>query len=460
MREPLADAYMLVQDDALFFDQENVREYLEEMLWPGSHPGIVSLYCSMPDGRTHFGWWQATGQWKCGAVALIFPRAIAIELVLDREVAAHRWATDGQGVVSIPEVIEGWCRKRSVPLHYPIPSLVQHIGVTSTIWLGTYQLDAPRRANCFVGDILHRLSAGDDDALNSEIISSLQDPRMFHLDMAAAAFPEDRFPCMRSIAHEYESRVQRGYDRMQSNSVVICTLCRDVLHCLPATAARIERLGSMFREFQTVIFENDSRDSTLHWLNQWARANSKVHIVSEQLNDPKFGQEIGSARTSRMAYYRNRYREAVLTKFNDYDYVIVLDADLEGGWSYDGIAHTFGDVNWDFVGSYGIWYEPDSVSSKAKQVHYDAFAFRRPGCEGREDFPTVNNLVFHRGEPLVYVWSCFGGLGIYRMECFQASEYGANDCDHVTFHRTMRTRGFNRLFLNPSQIVLYTAFST
>jgi hypothetical protein len=243
---------------------------------------------------------------------------------------------------------------------------------------------------------------------------------------------------------------------MQAASAIICGLCRDVVHHLPATAARIEQLATMFRGCQIVIYENDSRDSTAKWLNQWADVNPQVHVVSEQLDEPKSWQEISAARTSRLANYRNRCRDAVLARFSDYDYVIVLDSDLVGGWSYDGIAHTFGDTNWDFVGSNGICFESDETGRKFRRFHYDAFAFRRIGSEGIEDFPTVNRMVFRRGDPLLPLWSCFGGLGIYRMECFRAARYEAGDCEHVTFHRALRERGFDRLFLNPSQIVLYT----
>ena len=157
-----------------------------------------------------------------------------------------------------------------------------------------------------------------------------------------------------------------------------------------------------------------------------------------------------------MAYCRNRCREAVLSLFGDYDDVIVLDADLEGGWSYDGIAHTFGEADWDFVGSYGICYEPDGSGNRLVPNHHDAFAFRRVGSDGLEDFRTVNSMVFRRGDPFLRVWSCFGGLGVYRMECFKIARYEGRDCEHVTFHHALRALGFDRLFLNPSQIVLYS----
>jgi hypothetical protein len=163
MREPLADAYMLVQDDALFFAGENVREYLEDALWPGSTPGIVSLYWATPNPESRPGWSRCVGPWKSGAVALIFSRSIAIELQLDQAVLAHRWSDDREGLVGIPGVIEDWARRRSKPLYYPTPSLVQHIGATSAIWRASYELSPARRASCFAGDMIHEPSGGKSE---------------------------------------------------------------------------------------------------------------------------------------------------------------------------------------------------------------------------------------------------------------------------------------------------------
>lgn len=42
------------------------------------------------------------------------------------------------------------------------------------------------------------------------------------------------------------------------------------------------------------------------------------------------------------------------------------------------------------------------------------------------------------------------------MEVFRAGcRYGGGDCKHVVLHGEMRQRGFDRLLMNPSQIVVY-----
>jgi hypothetical protein len=152
MREPLADAFMLVQDDVEFYCRENVRHYLEKTLWLGETPGIVSLYCATPDTRAERGWFKHAGRWNYSALAFIFPRAIAQQLVIAPAVFRHRWTEGDEGRVGVPDVISEWAVATSTPLYFPSPSLVQHIGDTSAIWLRAYELSPSRRAGRFLGD--------------------------------------------------------------------------------------------------------------------------------------------------------------------------------------------------------------------------------------------------------------------------------------------------------------------
>jgi hypothetical protein len=64
-------------------------------------------------------------------------------------------------------------------------------------------------------------------------------------------------------------------------------------------------------------------------------------------------------------------------------------------------------------------------------------------------------FVYDRGAPLVPVTCCFGGLGVYAMEAYAAASYSEDDLEHATFHRSMIAAGHSRLFLNPSQLVIY-----
>jgi hypothetical protein len=271
---------------------------------------------------------------------------------------------------------------------------------------------------------------------------------------ASAAFDESQFMPWPAFRDEYYASVARGYDRMRRLRVVIGGLARDIEHVLPQTIARVERLGQFFDDYRVVVYENDSHDQTLAMLTRWREWNSRVLVVSEQRNDPVNLPSRCLSRAARMAYYRGECQRVIRESYSQFDHVILVDTDLLGGWSYDGVAHTFGQRDWDFVGANGFiyrrrWLSPNAVS------HYDAWAFRNDQQFTPLTTKEVNGMIFHRGQPMERVYSCFGGLGIYRMPAYLAGRYDGTDVEHVTFHRVLHERGFDKTYLNPSLITVY-----
>jgi hypothetical protein len=149
LSKPDADAVMLLQDDVQFYDCENVREYLDSRLWPAGPPGIVSLYCSAAYTRETPRWTTADGRWEWGVLGFVFPKELAQRFVCDPQVLQHR-STD-RGLRFIDDVIGEWAERNEIPIWYPSPSLVQHIGDTSTVWPGV-PAEGYRRADSFVGN--------------------------------------------------------------------------------------------------------------------------------------------------------------------------------------------------------------------------------------------------------------------------------------------------------------------
>lgn len=267
-------------------------------------------------------------------------------------------------------------------------------------------------------------------------------------------FPEEAFPPPAHRWSEYRRLLKIGIGRMRESSVVLCGLARDVGSILPKTIARMERLGEMFRDYRVVLFENDSRDDTAEVLTAWASHNSRVKFVSETIGDPINPVARCLNRATRMAYYRNRCLEVMRAEFADFIHAIVLDTDLKGGWSTDGIANTFGHDGWDFVGSNGIIFKRMGVDLNVP-IQYDAWAFRLDDQLTALPTGAVNAMQWQRGQPLVPVSSCFGGLGVYRMPALLSANYDGWDSEHIPLHQHMRRNGFDKLFLNPSQITVY-----
>ena len=268
----------------------------------------------------------------------------------------------------------------------------------------------------------------------------------------ASDFPEDWFTCYEP---DYRRLVVLGKRRMAASRVVFCGLARDVEKELAVVTQRIESAAAMFRDYRVVIYENDSRDGTLDLLHAWERENPNVTVLHEVLEAPRWGSVPDPERMAHLAYCRNRYLDHVAQHHADFDHMIVLDTDLHRGFSYEGLANTFGHEDWDAVGSNGILV-PIEGRPPPDPMFFDAWAFRSEGDVEAQSFEVVNRLQFHRGEPLVPVWSCFGGLAVYRMDCvLSGARYGGTDCEHVVFHRELRDRGYAAQYLNPSQFVFY-----
>ncbi len=267
-------------------------------------------------------------------------------------------------------------------------------------------------------------------------------------------FDESRFPAIPAGAADYARFVQEGYERMRHKSVVIAGLARNVAHILPATILRIESLGRTFENYNVVIYENDSSDHTRELLLTWRELNPRIHLIFEQLEAPINRPIRCSSRARWMAYYRNAVQKYLLNQLPSADYVVLLDTDLIGGWSPDGIANSIGQDGWDFVGSNGMIYKRQRFKYN-HLAHYDAWAYRLDNEMTPISTSEVNSIQFKRGESLLPLSSCFGGLGIYNYEAYANGIYEGDDTEHVGFHRSLIEKGFDRLFLNPSQIVLY-----
>ncbi len=264
-------------------------------------------------------------------------------------------------------------------------------------------------------------------------------------------FDEDYWPCAVFFQEDYAIRQRRGRERMARTRVVIAGLARDVAATLATTIEQIESTGEMFLDYAVAIYENDSEDGTLVMLREWSECNPRVTILSENLERPRWGSVTDRRRTDDLAYYRNRLHDLICAQFPEFDAVIILDMDLQS-WSRDGLADTFAWEDWDVMGSNGItlW--------QGRPVYLDAWAMRALGHPEAHVHKYVNFAILPRGVPLQPVLSCFGGLAVYAMDAFKKGVYDGADCEHVTFHESLRKAGHARIFLNPSMILLYPEY--
>jgi hypothetical protein len=134
----------------------------------------------------------------------------------------------------------------------------------------------------------------------------------------------------------------------------------------------------------------------------------------------------------------------------------VIDFDLDGPVSASGLATSFAYDSWHAMASNGIMsnrkalydtIEFVSVESKAKPLSKDSFNFSR--------------TLFQRGEPPQRVKSAYGGCVLYNLKPIieKDVQYVVPDdfvvSEHVGFHLAMINQGLDKIYVNPSFIVLH-----
>ncbi|QDT35559.1 class I SAM-dependent methyltransferase [Thalassoglobus polymorphus] len=149
MRAPDADAYMIIQDDALLTQSEKLRNYLEKVLWPHEDIGVISLFCSSAYDQKEEGWHELKEQWVWGAVAMIFSNASAWAFITDKKIIEHRKTGRFNGTRNIDVTIGEWLQRTKQKILFPVPSLSAHIGESSTLW-EEGQAEGKRREERFI----------------------------------------------------------------------------------------------------------------------------------------------------------------------------------------------------------------------------------------------------------------------------------------------------------------------
>lgn len=153
-RNPTADAFMLAQDDVLFWpgdDRWTLREYLERALWPSSGKiGAVSLYCSAAYHQPSWGWHKLERPWVWGALALIFPRDGLVSFL---ETTGAEWLKAGN-THKVDIAVGVWATSYSREMWHCSPSLAKHVGLHSTVWTSPQSLGGKRSERAYLGDMV------------------------------------------------------------------------------------------------------------------------------------------------------------------------------------------------------------------------------------------------------------------------------------------------------------------
>ena len=155
IRNPLADRYVVFQDDVLLC--RNARQYLDRGKWP--EDGYMNLYTAQienyyanTDGKGRRGWVPSTQRGK-GALALCFTRETVIALLTSQHMARRPVPTDRSDVLAAQGgdwyrgqnavdggIVESLSRKLGIKEYIHLPTLAQHTGLVSSFSRITHPL--------------------------------------------------------------------------------------------------------------------------------------------------------------------------------------------------------------------------------------------------------------------------------------------------------------------------------
>lgn len=293
--------------------------------------------------------------------------------------------------------------------------------------------------------------------------------------------------------------LENGKLELLKHKIVITGIARDNAKDILTTIKHINYLGSFFKDYRVIIFENDSIDGTKMALDIWKNKNLKVKIISKDLKNKKRPNH------KFMADIRNNYLDALQApEYKDFDMVMIIDMDMSYGVDIRGIFDSFSKINkWDALCSNGVssregkmydmfafrneeflfspkkWHEicskndpNDKRTNQCEKGKYLSQGFIYDSLAFKMGWQAIDRLYWllispqgQRAYPvnseLVEVNSCFGGLAFYKHKFIKDCRYESidNDCEHIMFNQCLAKKHNGKMVMNPSQIIRYSQYS-
>lgn len=251
-------------------------------------------------------------------------------------------------------------------------------------------------------------------------------------------------------------------------SVIIGGVGKDIdpIH-IKSLIAKLVDLGKSFQKFHIVIYENNSSEKSRQMWRDTLNAHGDYStLISEDIDENKYKNK--KLRTFKIARARNSFMEnihnnSVLSK---YDYIIQTDLDRVCG----GLNPLISFNVTVFKNGFMLNREWEALSFRVAP-YWDRWAFRHhelmpvnmwSSSKTKRKKNIIKNLVdmelFLNKQDvhsLVEVESAYMMLSIYKMKStFQCKynnldENGEQDCEHVSFHRSMQRMHNARIRILP-----------
>lgn len=204
-----------------------------------------------------------------------------------------------------------------------------------------------------------------------------------------------------------------------------CCICGPVKNCakyLNKVFENIEIIGSIFDDYEVILFYDQSKDDTLNILKEYQNKNPKVKLYVNK-------RPISKYRTHNIAYARNFCLNYVKNNNNRFPFFIMMDMDDPNAKNIDI----------DVLRKYLERDDWDGLSFNTAPKYYDIWGLSiHPYCFSYNHFE--NNIEYYniiqnyvmkklselKDGKLLKCISSFNGFSIYRTKKFMDTYYDGN----------------------------------
>lgn len=249
---------------------------------------------------------------------------------------------------------------------------------------------------------------------------------------------------------------------LQKSSIVFAGLARNVANRIKEKIQNCVILGSFFTDYKIVIFENDSCDETRNIIKKLGKENSNILLINcEGYEDCKFNQcelydygIMNKNRIDKMTFFRNVYMSIIHKQFSSFQYLCVLDFDMDGCIPLSGLLHALScPFEWSCISANGRSSIPGTFGMCTTM--YDGMAY----CDSQKDMENSKNgsrsmlPLFKKYLKLMYlsnvdtskdgsgfipVVSAFNGLCLYKIKDIHNMYYQEGyTCEHISLHEQL-----------------------
>ena len=147
---------------------------------------------------------------------------------------------------------------------------------------------------------------------------------------------------------------KKGLEKMKKAKIIFSGLCRNVEEHIDKNIQLLLESGSYYEDYRVVIFENDSTDRSREIIKDWTQKNTKIELIEcEEVPNCQYKKErffgLSRKRQDDMVFYRNKCLNYIKEKYSDYDYLLMVDLDMEGYYSIEGLIHSMSFDEWDAI---------------------------------------------------------------------------------------------------------------